>query len=88
MHDIKSLNLTHRLIFGVSRSFIITEDVIVDVLREEDVDVDPRLGVLANTFHSFAQAIAQQFLSDAHTHDTDFMNGGEVKRNVSQRRNK
>lgn len=52
-------------------------------MRQEDVDVDSRLGGF-HTFHAFIEAISQQFLPDAHrtfyTRDRVFMNEKKVKK--------
>lgn len=53
---------THRLL---SLSFGLAKSIVVDVLRQQDVDVDPRLGGLADVLHVFAETITQQLLSDA-----------------------
>lgn len=55
------------MMFGVARALGVAETVVGDVLREEDVDVDARLGSFAGTLHRLAhETVAQQFLSDAH----------------------
>jgi hypothetical protein len=45
----------------------VTEAVILQVLREEnvDVDVDPRFGPFAGVFHGFLDGVTEQLLSDA-----------------------
>lgn len=58
---------THPMMFSMARAFV-TESVLMDVLGEEDVDVDPRFRTLANAFHRFVQTVAQQFLPCRPTH--------------------
>lgn len=58
-------SLTHHMMF--CGTLVVAVAIVVDVLWQEDVDVDASLCSFADTFHGFVQAVAQQFLSDAHT---------------------
>lgn len=77
--------------FTTSRHFVIAQPVVMKILRQEDVDVDPRLiNSIAGALHGFIEALVQQFLSTADTHahtfhinDGDFMNEIEVREGKS-----